>query len=291
MSGKGISKLCLPPRGYVASLTTERNDRKVRFETDQDCQNEDASRARLLRRAAKEFPDEIAAGDAHRLADKLDQSLLDCQLYSSPASSQFMRDRRLAFAGWLWRLRDSRPDMEQALCTIISRHWEHPASDLHLFHPRSFLDGVKSQLRYHGDEKGGYLAGALHSEFVPETNTFRMHLHAIAAGPKIDDVDRMRSSPMLKSYVDTLGDRSIKKRAVKIQRALTNYPDPLTYALQAFAPARVFGSPGNGEQRGRRRRIPEPWHSQYLLWLDQYRLEDLVLLIGVRVTKDGLKVG
>ena len=38
----------------------------------------------------------------------------------------------------------------------------------------------------------------------------------------------------------------------------------------------------------RKRRIREPVHSQLLLWLDQWRADDFVLRMGVKITKQGL---
>lgn len=291
MSGKGITKLLSPPAPYLLDQYTEREDGKIRFETMYAAEREDLCRNKLLVSSAYRAPGQLDANAALRLAKKHEDAVLHDEIYESPASSLFMREKRLRIGGWLWKLRDDYPGLPQALCTLISKWWEVPAEDFCLFDPAAFFKRFRNSLRRYGSrEADGYIAGGLHCEFVPETRVFRFHLHLIAAGGMIDVIERMRKSPQLRGYVDCLGDKVEVKRAIKIQRDLSNYPDPLTYAFQAFCPVRVFGSPGTGEMRGGRRRIPEPYHSIYLLWLDRYRLEDLTILVGLRVTKAGLIV-
>ena len=291
MSGRGVSKLRTPPNGYWPGHYTERDDGKIRFETYSKSEGEDSLRSRLLRSTTSKWPAVVDRKRALDLAERLENAVLQEEVLESAASSLYWREHRGNLAGWLWWLRDRYPHLLQALCTVICQYWEIPAADLERFAPSLFLNRVRSLANYYGaGQAEGYLAAGLHSEFVPETEVFRMHIHAIAAGGMIDVVDTMRQSPMLRGFTDILGEESVERRAVKIQRDLKNLPDPLTYAVQSFAPVRLWGSPGTGEMRGKRRRIPEPYHSQYLLWLDRWRLEDLTLLIGLRVTASGLKL-
>jgi len=39
----------------------------------------------------------------------------------------------------------------------------------------------------------------------------------------------------------------------------------------------------------RKQRIGEPHHSQALLWLNRWEIADLSLMVGLRVTKTGLR--
>jgi hypothetical protein len=105
-------------------------------------------------------------------------------------------------------------------------------------------------------------------------------------------VDSLRTLPNYRS-TRTLpnGEWSPVFRRVWIRRKpLFNLPDPLAYLVQSFWPSRPVYISDDGKRRRVRekRRIPEPYHSQVLLWLDQWRLVDLTLMIGLRVTKSGL---
>jgi len=108
-------------------------------------------------------------------------------------------------------------------------------------------------------------------------------------------VDRLRE---LKKYQNpTVPRGSAKKRlpprVVISREPLTDLPHPLTYFLQSFWPHRPKGKFGGRteEKRGeRRRRIPEPSHTQKLLWMDLWSLADITLLVGLRVTSSGFKI-
>jgi len=71
---------------------------------------------------------------------------------------------------------------------------------------------------------------------------------------------------------------------------LTNMPAPATYVMQSYWPSRAYFLDADGKERRvrRKRAIPEPYHSKLLLWMDRWEPKDLALLIGLRVTREGL---
>jgi hypothetical protein len=56
----------------------------------------------------------------------------------------------------------------------------------------------------------------------------------------------------------------------------------ISYLYKSYWPMRIRYIDAFGQKQSTFRRIPEPYHSQYLIMLDQVNLLDLVLLIGVR---------
>ena len=77
------------------------------------------------------------------------------------------------------------------------------------------------------------------------------------------------------------------------RRPLRNVPYALSYRLQSYWSKTVTVNLGDNEnprmvRQSRQGRIPEPYHSLSLLWLDRWRLQDLTLLVKLGVTTKGL---
>ena len=163
-----------------------------------------------------------------------------------------------------------------------------PAGDLNHFG----ADGLKAALRSDLNRCGakdadGFLFAALHGEFEPTEEVYRLHWHLLISGGMIEVVDRLRDRP---KYRSRNGDGEAVRQRVRIGRkSLEQLPRPLTYLLQSWWPSRWIGHVGDGEVKRQRQRtrIPEPHHSENLVWLDQQRIDDLVLLRRLRVTNAG----
>ena len=78
------------------------------------------------------------------------------------------------------------------------------------------------------------------------------------------------------------------------RQPLTDLPRPFAYLWQGWWPAHRRGDgsgvEGSNQRHRRKRQIPEPFHSQSLLWLDRERIDDTTLLMGLYVGKQGLVV-
>ncbi len=105
----------------------------------------------------------------------------------------------------------------------------------------------------------------------------------------IDVVDRLRNSRNYRSV--RKGDELRSVQRVRINRSLTNLPAPLTYLIKRYWSARWEGVLGDRAVRqSYPSRIPEPRHSQLLLWLDQWSLKDMCLLMRLEVGSAGLRL-
>ena len=154
------------------------------------------------------------------------------------------------------------------------------------FDPKAELEGFRSLLnRLGAGQADGYLFACIHGEFDPTTGLFHLHLHSLAGGEMLVVLSRVRKLP---AYRSRRG--AGEKQKVKIgSQPLDNLPYPLTYIVQSSWPSRwrgeVRGKSVRGEIRGR---IPEPFHTAYLLWLDRWSLQDITLMIGLYVGRNGL---
>jgi hypothetical protein len=107
MSGRGIGDLGKPEQRYRMDLGF--SAKRSGLEKLGKCQDEDLTRERRLRWAAKRHPDVIDAKAALALADKLEAAGEGRKVPESLASSVYMRGQRINVAGALWKLiRESR---------------------------------------------------------------------------------------------------------------------------------------------------------------------------------------
>ena len=134
----------------------------------------------------------------------------------------------------------------------------------------------------------GWLLAGVHCEFDPTAELFQFHYHCIAADHMIAVLDELRNQPL---YRHLKGDR-VRDRVRISRKPLNNLPAPLGYPWQLFWPSRARGD-GTDDEVGfnqlhrMKRRIPDPYHTQQLLWLDRQRIEDMTLMMGLRVGPNG----
>jgi hypothetical protein len=173
-----------------------------------------------------------------------------------------------------------------AFFTIWSDEWRVRAEDLMGFHPKRIWGPLRNDLNRSQRGRGdGWLFAGLHAYFDASTNEFGFHVHGQAQGGMINRLEALRDyRPAKYSNCENGGG------SIQIVRRQTNLPEPLTYCLQSFWNWLYYvdGETGEVRKHTRRRRIPAPHDSLYLMWLDQFRLEDLTMLMGLRATMSGL---
>jgi hypothetical protein len=86
----------------------------------------------------------------------------------------------------------------------------------------------------------------------------------------------------------------VRRPVRRSRKPLADLPRPLAYIWQGWWPAHARGdgstAEGNNQRHRRKRHIPEPFHSQSLLWLDRERIDDMTLMIGLYVGSEGFVV-
>ena len=177
--------------------------------------------------------------------------------------------------------------------TIVPRNAEREPHQLMDLDPNRLTDALAAALYAKGAAKAsGWLIVFLHGEHEPRRNVYRPHFHGYAYGGMVDVVRRLRELPNYKTRKFGKDGRvNAVYRPVQVkQKRPRNFRRQIAYRLQSYWPAKaiIISDDGQHKRARRRRRIPEPYHSQVLLWLDRWKLSDLTLMIGLRVTRNGL---
>jgi hypothetical protein len=205
-----------------------------------------------------------------------------------------MRGQRINVAGALWQLIRRAGAKNVRSFTIIPRTWEVGADELGNEDPRKRMRTLLAALYNAGaKDADGWIIAFIHGEWDPVGKVFRIHVHGFAYGGMIDAIDRLRQMPNYHTKQRRKdGTLSPVYRRVRMSRdKLRRLASVATYRLQSYWPAKALIISDDGRRiRARRKgRIAEPYHAQVLLWLDRWRVEDLTLMIGLRVTKGGLR--
>ncbi|WP_162888220.1 hypothetical protein [Sphingomonas mesophila] len=201
------------------------------------------------------------------------------------ASKVFMGRNRFRVGGALWQLFEE--ELPIRTFTVRPRNWLYSVAEFADVDPRDLINRFRSTLNRAGGGKAeGFLIGAIHGEFDEGSALFDLHVHGAADREMLGVVDRLRHLPNYRCRRDEGNERP---RVVIRRKALSNLPYPLTYIFQSSWPKRWRGEVEGANRRGTvRHRIPEPYHTIQLLWLDQWSLNDISLLMGAYVGKDGL---
>jgi hypothetical protein len=293
MSGRNIGDLPIPPKAYRVDIGEVLETSG--FESLAASRREDALRASGLSKAAAKHPDAIKGDEAAALVGKLDRAANGAETPETLASSVHLRGFRIRVVGAIWQLVVGViAVMKVCAFTVIPATLEFSPDELDGVDPRRLIAGLRTALYGKGaGEAKGWLIAFLHGEHDPVGGVYRLHMHGLAAGEMVQVVDKLRELPNYKTQrLMQDGSLSPVYRRVRIERkSLVNLPAVLSYLLQSFWPSRavLICDEGKRIRARRKQRIVEPYHSQVLLWLDRWNLADLTLMIGLRVTKDGLK--
>lgn len=281
-----ISDLPRPKPQFDPSQASQCERTGARFETPLQARAEDMERAALIRRACLSEKPPFDLPDALPLADRLEQSGRGEHEHETLASAVHMGGQRFRIGGALWEHHDT---YGGNTFTVRPRGWEFSPSDLAVQDPELLKQRFRAALnRLRVGEPSGYLWACLHGEFNANTGRFEVHIHGVAEGAMLGLVDELRRLPQ---YRQRKADGHKSPRVVVGRKPLTNLPYPLTYTVQSYWPYRWRGVIDAVERRGKvRHRIPDPCHTQLLLWLDRWRLEDLTLMTGMSVGPDGFSV-
>jgi hypothetical protein len=123
------------------------------------------------------------------------------------------------------------------------------------------------------------LIGTIHGEYDREGRHWQPHLHLIA--------QRIQSD-VLRSVHRQYYRRTKHVYRPMIVQPLRDLARQVSYLFKCFWPMRMRYDMSAGQSRSRFCRIPEPYHSAYLITLHKFDLLDLMFLLGVRRYGDNL---
>ena len=203
-----------------------------------------------------------------------------------------MRLWRRKLVGATWRLIaegpwDATVSGQVSVFSAVNRTWTFTPAELRHANAAKLMRSFRTDLNRTGAAAAdGFLIGFLHGEWEPNEGVYRLHVHGVAAGGMIGVVRGLKHRKHYRR--DT---RAAVVDAVKVfRKPLEHLPFAISYQFKSYWPQRWIGwsdKAGKVVRQRRGQRIKEPHHTQVLLWLDRWSLEDLSLLMKVRVGPEG----
>jgi hypothetical protein len=215
-------------------------------------------------------PLDAEAGEV--LREMLEAGLTSGLPHPTLASSLGMRAIRQSVFGALLRALEDYADADLRTFTIMNAKWTYTPEEL----DRVTAAQIKNQLRTHLNRAGilrmrGPFICFLHGEFEPTSGLYVLHFHGVTTAAKAAALDHLKNRG---GYIRTqTGAAAIRCEQVRDRAA------QFTYLLKSYWPAKAVRVVDGDMKRDRKHhRIPEPYHTQYLLWLDRQKLADLTVM-------------
>lgn len=282
MSRLSLGDLPTPPRCYRIDLIPD-----SQFETEEAARREDETRARLLRN----YPGGSAVEHAAR--NRLAVSIIgsDTDEHNSPASALVMRRHRIKIVGGLWPLCVGQ---EAYFVTLIPRGFSVTPDELDSVDPVEANQWLRMALTRSGAKSGtnGWIFAYLEGEYNPKTGRIQLHWHLIITHrDMLAVIKQLRGHSAFKRTIGACNNPdSIDVRVMVKHVGQDTLPEIISYATKAawYSKWRADDETGSRRSQTGKCRIPEPAHSEVLLWLDRWRVGDMAMLLNLHVTKNGI---
>lgn len=257
------------------------------FETLAQVEKERLRRIRAVQRQLRRNPNRAARRALTKLLHALKHR--SSRLRGSMANPLCMHRLRKRVAGQLWALLERTRRMDPATCTLVPWRWEIPAGELDGFDPTRALATLRRLINSHGgDRADGYLVAFIHGTFEPRRQVYVLHLHCLVAGGMRRVIDgTLRACSVFAIDHAAYGNTEWIYRRIRFDAGLRRLPAQLTYMIKGYWPQQWQGLISGKARRGRKGRIAEPHHTEVLLWLNRWRLNDIALLMNVSAGRDG----
>lgn len=284
MGRRNISQLRRPANGRDVTGSVSPLVSGFSFESKRQADVEDKKRRRLAK-LLKRKPKTERNGLSKKKLRELRRSI---KLQSSAASSRYMRKHRRRIINAVCAL--ARPAIDDLIMVnLVSKDFVYPAGELADADAHKILERVRQTLlRYGSSSCNGWMILFLDGEFEESREEFVIHFHGLATLDFKQVLLRTRKESRL--FRPNAKPSDVKVRTpIRMMTRLTNLPNVIGYCIMSFWPARNRALKIDGEElkENRKRRPKEPHHSEYLLWLSRYRIQDLCLIIGLEVDPNG----
>lgn len=264
------------------------------LETDADARKEDDERVRRLGWQSSKTLLELLK--YQELAERLG---IHRNIPETLASKRYMRIVRANLTMMLKNLLDEVPGEPVYLVTLIPVGLACTTEELKNLDPKDLAQRVRVTLGLCGAKRGvaGWAFGYLDGEYNPATGMIQLHWHVIVTGDLLAAFERLKNRSAYRSVKRACDSPDGVATRVHIETVddpqNTVSPRRISYMLKGSYYARwrgEIGDIGEGKRRSQKQRgrIPEPHHSRVLLWLDQWQVQDMTLLINLRLGKSGL---
>ena len=285
MSGRGIGDMGKPRKKYRIAHGKLDTGEEFDFETKYEAQRCDQDRCTRLSRIAKDKTNGLKNRKRlRRIIEKISEG-------SSVASRTYMRWHRKRLGGALWELVDQHPDT--MMFTLLLSTWVYPGGHLNEADPIKMRDALRTALRRKGaSSSDGWLFGYIDGEFDPFNDCFRLHMHGLVSGGMIEVVKSMNGVRNLRSAHTSCCPNAVLQpiRCTKIVRTAVK---AITYCLKSYWCQRLRGPKGESPQTrlsGKQAIRDDLPFAEHLLWLGQWEIQDLSLVMGMRVINSRFRV-
>ncbi|WP_242193633.1 hypothetical protein, partial [Sphingomonas hankookensis] len=222
------------------------------------------------------------------LAERISQRRI---VPETPASKRYMRIMRAYITAELLELLGMVPNERVYLVTLIPVGLALTIDELMHMDPQVPKQQLRVILGRCGANPGvaGWACGYLDGEYNPATGLFQLHWHLIVTGDLVKVFERLKGRTAYKSVKRVADSPDGVATRVHIQEVDDPLnPQVITYAFKGSWYARWRGEAGdNGDEArcvvGPRTRIPEPYHSQWLLWMDKWAFDHMLININLRL--------
>lgn len=284
-----------PEEPFRPRFDTRRPDGVVIFPSEETSWKELKSRIVMVEQYLRNYPD-LPNIEARELLRQLKKGVAAQVPSPTAACPVFTDEFRHRVVGNLW------PHVEDELAGIVvtatlmpTGLWV-PAGQLQHQIPKLMMRRLCSDLDRVGvTAQTGFVMAGLHAEFDERREGYDFHYHLVAGGWKARALEGLRDRPKYsvgRSEPHEMG--MVDRPRVRVSKqVLTNLPDPLTYAIQYWYPHRptkiVGYDPLQIQRSIGRYRIRDPYHTEWLVWMNKWCVKDFILLNGLKPTSTGLQ--
>lgn len=201
------------------------------------------------------------------------------------ASRVVMREVRKLWVLHVRRLVRASKGYPISFGTLLPRSLELTEETFDAFDAEAAKKAFKSYLTRRGIAKRrGWLIAGLHGEYDSIHKCWRLHWHILVCHEMIKVIDDLRKETEFKTI------KGERPRVRLSREPLNNVPRVASYLLQAWWPNRPSGKFGDRPAGGRtdhRMGLRGTLHARWLIWMDDRKVSDLLMLVGLRRTTSG----
>jgi hypothetical protein len=208
-------------------------------------------------------------------------------LVATPASAIYVRAYRVCSSGELLHRLTKPKGQRIAFVTLIPRgeRWRPAEGDLKKIDATRLRGALRKMFALHSKgATSGWMYFGIDGEQEPNEGVIQLHAHGVVTDDLIEVIEKMKEIRTFKS------DDTVRVR-IRVEHDIKSLPRTATYAYKNFwcaRPIRLLPD-GTSDRTRRRQRIRGRAFVDHLLWLHRYGIKDLTMIMGMRMTKKGLR--
>lgn len=278
LSSYEFETLSIPDAAWRLDVLAQSNQQKTNsktfsFETEESCWAEDDRRATALRQFAmfhRPLYDGLKGCNPEATADLLSEGLAHKWLRPCAASAAYMRDRHLAVLGSILKLVHNHPKRNLGFVKITHPAW-YLTLRQHWNYPSCIWEDTFDLIEKGGVfDVGGFMVGVMTGHYCPSAGNIQLILRAICGGDKVKQFINMRDREDMPQMFEW-----------GVYDAVN-----LPTQLSAMMPNRITELPEFWRGETQARRMRQPYHNIYLMWLAGFSFARLIMMHGVGIDKE-----